>query len=74
MNEYDRDTLGWLMTASNEELVEFYKDMNTADIMYLLKLLAQVDGKIEDIGLSELKPIEDFTEAKQVLAKFQLKK
>lgn len=74
MNEYDRDTLGWLMTASNEELVEFYKDMNTADIMYLLKLLAQVEGKIEDIGLGDPEPIEDFTEAKQVLAKFQLKK
>jgi hypothetical protein len=73
MNDYDRETLVWLMTADKRALAEFYKDLNTADVLYLLKLLQQSEATLEDVGLRDADPVEDFTEAKQVLAKFRLK-
>jgi len=74
MNEFDKTTIEWLLQASKQELYDFYKELDTEDILHILQVLTQTNIELTDIGLEEPQPIEDFTEAKQVLSKFRLNK
>ena len=50
MNPLDRDNLNFIMTASTEELKEFYADIATKNKLYLLNL---VQGELTRLRLEE---------------------
>jgi predicted house-cleaning noncanonical NTP pyrophosphatase (MazG superfamily) len=58
MNPLDRDNLNFIMTASAEELREFYDDMNTENLLYLLNL---VRGEMSRLRLEEVELLDEVT-------------
>lgn len=55
MNPLDRDNLNFIMTASTEELKEFYADIDTANLLYLLNL---VQGEMTRLRLEEVELLD----------------
>ena len=55
MNPLDRDNLNFIMTASTEELREFYDDMDTENLLYLLNL---VQGEMTRLRLEEVELLD----------------
>ena len=55
MNPLDRDNLNFIMTASTEELNEFYADIDTANLLYLLNL---VQGEMTRLRLEEVELLD----------------
>jgi len=55
MNPLDRDNLNFIMTASTEELKEFYDDMDTENLLYLLNL---VQGEMTRLRLEEVELLD----------------
>lgn len=55
MNPLDRDNLNFIMTASTEELNEFYNDMDTENLLYLLNL---VQGEMSRLRLEEVELLD----------------
>jgi len=58
MNPLDRDNLNFIMTASTEELNEFYSDMDTDNLLYLLNL---VQGEMTRLRLEEVELLDQVT-------------
>jgi hypothetical protein len=58
MNPLDRDNLNFIMTASADELKEFYDDMNTENLLYLLNL---VQGEMSRLRLEEVELLDEVT-------------
>jgi hypothetical protein len=58
MNPLDRDNLNFIMTASTEELKEFYDDMDTENLLYLLNL---VQGEMTRLRLEEVELLDEVT-------------
>lgn len=58
MNPLDRDNLNFIMTASTEELKEFYNDMDTENLLYLLNL---VQGEMTRLRLEEVELLDEVT-------------
>jgi hypothetical protein len=58
MNPLDRDNLNFIMTASTEELKEFYADIDTANLLYLLNL---VQGEMTRLRLEEVELLDEVT-------------
>jgi hypothetical protein len=58
MNPLDRDNLNFIMTASTEELKEFYADINTENLLYLLNL---VQGEMTRLRLEEVELLDEVT-------------
>jgi hypothetical protein len=58
MNPLDRDNLNFIMTASTEELNEFYSDMDTENLLYLLNL---VQGEMTRLRLEEVELLDQVT-------------
>ena len=56
MNPLDRDNLNFIMTASTEELKEFYADIDTANLLYLLNL---VQGEMTRLRLEEVELLDE---------------
>jgi hypothetical protein len=55
MNPLDRDNLNFILTASTEELKEFYADIDTANLLYLLGL---VQGEMTRLRLEEVELLD----------------
>ena len=55
MNPLDRDNLNFIMTASTEELNEFYADIDTENLLYLLNL---VQGEMTRLRLEEVELLD----------------
>jgi len=55
MSPLDRDNLNFIMTASTEELKEFYSDINTENLLYLLGL---VQGEMTRLRLEEVELLD----------------
>ena len=55
MNPLDRDNLNFIMTASTEELNEFYADIDTENLLYLLGL---VQGEMTRLRLEEVELLD----------------
>lgn len=58
MNPLDRNNLNFIMTASTEELKEFYNDMDTENLLYLLNL---VQGEMTRLRLEEVELLDEVT-------------
>jgi hypothetical protein len=58
MSPLDRDNLNFIMTASTEELKEFYADIDTANLLYLLNL---VQGEMTRLRLEEVELLDEVT-------------
>ena len=58
MNPIDRSNLNFIMTASTEELKEFYDDMDTDNLLYLLNL---VQGEMTRLRLEEVELLDEVT-------------
>jgi len=58
MNPLDRDNLNFIMTASTEELKEFYADIDTDNLLYLLNL---VQGEMTRLRLEEVELLDEVT-------------
>jgi hypothetical protein len=58
MNPLDRDNLNFIMTASTEELNEFYADIDTENLLYLLNL---VQGEMTRLRLEEVELLDEVT-------------
>ena len=58
MSPLDRDNLNFIMTASTEELKEFYDDMDTENLLYLLNL---VQGEMTRLRLEEVELLDEVT-------------
>lgn len=56
MNPLDRDNLNFIMTASTEELKEFYADIDTENLLYLLNL---VQGEMTRLRLEEVELLDE---------------
>jgi hypothetical protein len=58
MNAFDRENLDFILTASDDVLKEFYSDINTENLLYLLNL---VQGEMSRLRLEEVELL-DFVE------------
>lgn len=55
MNAFDRENLDFIMTASADVLKEFYSDIDTENLLYLLKL---VQGEMSRLRLEEVELLD----------------
>ena len=55
MNAFDRENLDFIMTASPDVLKEFYSDIDTENLLYLLKL---VQGEMSRLRLEEVELLD----------------
>jgi hypothetical protein len=58
MSPLDRDNLNFIMTASTEELNEFYSEIDTENLLYLLNL---VQGEMTRLRLEEVELLDEVT-------------
>jgi hypothetical protein len=58
MNPLDRDNLNFIMTASDDTLKEFYSDIDTENLLYLLGL---VQGEMSRLRLEEVELLDQVT-------------
>jgi hypothetical protein len=55
MNAFDRENLDFILTASDDILKEFYSDINTENLLYLLNL---VQGEMSRLRLEEVELLD----------------
>jgi len=55
MNAFDRENLDFILTASDDVLKEFYSDIDTENLLYLLNL---VRGEMSRLRLEEVELID----------------
>jgi len=55
MNAFDRENLDFILTASDDVLKEFYSDIDTENLLYLLNL---VRGEMSRLRLEEIELID----------------
>lgn len=58
MNPLDRDNLNFIMTSSDDVLKEFYNDIDTENLLYLLGL---VQGEMTRLRLEEVELLDQVT-------------
>ena len=58
MNAFDRENLDFILTSSDDVLKEFYGDIDTENLLYLLNL---VQGEMSRLRLEEVELL-DFVE------------
>jgi hypothetical protein len=58
MNAFDRENLDFILTSSDDVLKEFYSDIDTENLLYLLNL---VQGEMSRLRLEEVELL-DFVE------------
>lgn len=58
MNPLDRDNLNFIMTSSDDVLKEFYSDIDTENLLYLLGL---VQGEMSRLRLEEVELLDQVT-------------
>lgn len=58
MNPLDRDNLNFIMTADADTLKEFYADIDTENLLYLLGL---VQGEMSRLRLEEVELLDEVT-------------
>lgn len=71
MNDNDRKNLEFLLKADAETLKQWYKVVDTDDIVYALELITIYSNLLNDYSQDE---VVDCTQAKEVLRKFTLSK
>lgn len=73
MNDWDKDNLNFIMTASKAELDEFYEQCDPSDLKYISKLINSELAKL-NLALAEyFDEIDSVDQANAVLSKFKLK-
>jgi hypothetical protein len=55
MNAFDRENLDFILTSSDDVLKEFYADIDTENLLYLLNL---VRGEMSRLRLEEVELID----------------
>lgn len=55
MNPLDRENLDFILTSSDDVLKEFYSDINTENLLYLLNL---VQGEMSRLRLEEVELLD----------------
>ena len=55
MNAFDRENLDFILTSSDDVLKEFYSDIDTENLLYLLNL---VRGEMSRLRLEEVELID----------------
>jgi hypothetical protein len=55
MNAVDRENLDFILTSSDDVLKEFYSDINTENLLYLLNL---VQGEMSRLRLEEVELLD----------------
>lgn len=73
MNDRDRNNAHFLLSASKEELTQWYKSVSADEIQYATSILNEMAYELDDIALSLEEQPTDFSEAKQILSQFTLK-
>lgn len=58
MNPLDRENLDFIMTSSDDVLKEFYSDIDTENLLYLLGL---VQGEMSRLRLEEVELLDQVT-------------
>ena len=55
MNAFDRENLDFILTSSDDVLKEFYSDIDTENLLYLLNL---VQGEMTRLRLEEVELLD----------------
>lgn len=55
MNAFDRENLDFILTSSDDVLKEFYSDIDTENLLYLLNL---VQGEMSRLRLEEVELLD----------------
>ena len=58
MNAFDRENLDFILTSSDDVLKEFYSDIDTENLLYLLNL---VQGEMSRLRLEEVELLDRVT-------------
>ena len=74
MNDWDRNNLNFLLTASKETLREWQQAADEDDLWYASELLARACAELakREQKLADEEIVEDFSDAVAVLAKYRL--
>lgn len=74
MNDWDRNNLNFLVTASKQTLDQWQETATDDDFAYALELLqaAQAELELQAVTMIEAEENLDCTEACEVLARFRL--
>ena len=76
MNNFDRENVNFLLTASKADMDEWYRYATEDDYTYALEILraARSELEIQELELldSEVAEASDLLEARSVLSKFAL--
>jgi hypothetical protein len=74
MNDWDRNNLNFLLTASQETLEDWHNYADEDDYRYALELLeaARMELTLKELLIIDDVAVEDTSEAQAVLAKFRL--
>jgi len=74
MNDWDRNNLNFLLTASKETLEDWHHYADADDYAYALELLQAAQTELELIALDKIdaEVQEDLSAAQSVLARFAL--
>ena len=75
MNPYDQSNLDFIMSLSDSEFDNWILDLSDDDVQYAIELIQQSRANLltQEQELSEsLVGESDFTEAREVLARFRL--
>ena len=72
MNQYDRENLNFLLSASRQQLEEWYNSIDHEDLHYAIGLLDKFEKEL-DIRHSMFEDsVEDFTDSIEILKNFRL--
>jgi hypothetical protein len=74
MNPTDKDTLQFILSATPEQLEEFYSSCDSKDLLYLLDLVDYEIGSLRLVEVEKLDEVTDVTQAVTFLKRFSLNK
>jgi len=74
MNDWDRDNLNFIMTASKQELAAFYDECNSEDLNYLFRLVNWEISRLRVAEVEEFDRVVEIDKAQSILKKFMLNK
>ena len=73
MNQHDRENLNFLMSASKQQLEEWYEQITEDDMQYAMSLLDQFEQELGNRHSMFKDCVEDLTDSIEILKNFRLK-
>ena len=72
MNQWDRNNLQFLLTASTDTLRDWITKIDEDDLDYAFELLKMASAELDVKYMEQNDEVEDLTEAQSVLAKIMV--